>query len=480
MSQDLDHATNNDPIPGESSVGTAERTIAERVDALRTTIEGGRTRPLAWRQRQLDGLLTILSESSDELVAALGRDMGKPPVEAMVTDISFTKNEIKHVRKHVGDWMKPRSARLRLQDRPGKGRIVPEPLGVSLIIAPWNYPVQLTLSPLAAALAAGNTVALKPSEMVPETTALLARLLRQHLDADAVDVFEGGPEVSTELLEQRFDHIFFTGSTAIGRVVAAAAAKHLTPTVLELGGKSPVVIGGDVNLGITAKRLAWGKGLNAGQTCIAPDYVLVERRHKDEFVDHLVDAFRAFYGSEPAKSDDLACIVNERHTQRLERLLVDHGGTVACGGRLDQTTRKLEPTVIVDPDPQSALMQEEIFGPILPVFTVDSVDEAVAFINARPKPLALYVFTNTESVSQHVIDATSAGGVCVNHVMLHIGPPDLAFGGVGDSGHGRYHGRSGFDALSNLKPVYERPVWPDVSLIYPPYTKLKSMLLSKI
>lgn len=475
MSQDLDSDVTVANVPE-----TVALTIVERVGALRTTFEEGRTRPLAWRQRQLEGLTTILRESSGELVAALGRDMGKPPVEAMVTDINFAKNEIKHVRKHLGDWMKPRSARLRLQDRPGKGRIVPEPLGVSLIIAPWNYPVQLTLSPLAAALAAGNTVALKPSEMVPATSAVLARLLREHLDTDAVDVFLGGPEVSTELLEQRFDHIFFTGSTSIGRVVAAAAAKHLTPTVLELGGKSPVVVAGDVNLGVTAKRLAWGKGLNAGQTCIAPDYVLVERRHRDEFVNHLVDAFGAFYGTDAATSNDLACIVNERHTQRLERLLVDHGGTLACGGRLDQTTRKLPPTVIVDPDPQSALMQEEIFGPILPVFTVESVDEAVEFINARPKPLALYVFTNSADVSQHVIDTTSAGGVCVNHVMLHIGPPDLAFGGVGDSGHGRYHGRAGFDALSNLKPVYERPVWPDLSLIYPPYTKLKSALLSKL
>ncbi|HUF97310.1 MAG TPA: aldehyde dehydrogenase family protein [Ilumatobacter sp.] len=455
-------------------------TVGDRVTSLRATFEGGRTRTLAWRERQLDGLLKILNESSTELVEALGRDMGKPPIEAIVTDIAFTKNDVKHIRKHVGVWMKPRKARMRLQDRPGKGRIVPEPLGVSLIIAPWNYPVQLTLSPLAAALAAGNTVALKPSEMVPETSALLARLLREHLDSDALDVFEGGPEVSTALLEQRFDHIFFTGSTAIGRVVAAAAAKNLTPTVLELGGKSPVVVAGDVNLDITAKRLAWGKGLNAGQTCIAPDYVLVERRHQDELVERVVAAFAEFYGSNPGTNADLACIVNARHTDRLGRLLVDHGGTVACGGSLDTTTRKLEPTVIVDPDPQSALMQEEIFGPILPILAVDSVDEAITFINTRPKPLALYVFSNSTDVADHVIDTTSSGGVCVNHVMFHIGPPDLPFGGVGDAGNGRYHGQAGFDALSNLKPIYTRPVRPDLSLIYPPYTKLKTKLLSKM
>ena len=486
MSQDLssntDMFSDSTASNGTTSNRTAETlpTIAERVDALRDTFEGGRTRTQAWRERQLDGLLKILSDSSTELVEALGRDMGKPPVEAIVTDIAFTKNDVKHIRKHVGDWMQPRKAKLRLQDRPGKGRIVPEPLGVSLIIAPWNYPVQLTLSPLAAALAAGNTVALKPSEMVPETSALLARLLAEHLDTDALDVFEGGPEVSTALLEQRFDHIFFTGSTSIGRVVAAAAAKNLTPTILELGGKSPAVVAGDVDLDITAKRLAWGKGLNAGQTCIAPDYVLVERRHQDALVDRLTAAFAEFYGSKPATNDDLASIVNERHTERLQRLLVNHGGTVACGGSLNTTTRKLEPTVIVDPDPQSALMQEEIFGPILPIIAVDDVDEAIAFINSRPKPLALYVFSNSTDVTQHVVDTTSSGGVCVNHVMFHIGPPDLPFGGVGDAGNGRYHGKAGFDALSNLKPVYVRPVWPDLSLIYPPYTKFKTKLLSKM
>lgn len=471
-----------DPLasaPASGSMDTSA-TISERVAALRDTFDGGRTRTLAWREQQLDGLLTVLSDFSTELVEALGRDMGKPPVEAMVTDISFTKNDVKHIRKHVGDWMKPRSAKLRLQDQPAKARIVPEPLGVSLIIAPWNYPVQLTLAPLAAALAAGNTVALKPSEMVPETSALLARLLGEHLDADALDVVQGGPEVSTALLEQRFDHIFFTGSTSIGRVVAAAAAKNLTPTILELGGKSPAVVAGDVNLDITAKRLAWGKGLNAGQTCIAPDYVLVERRHQDELVDRLVAAFAEFYGSNPTTNPDLACIVNERHTDRLQRLLANHGGSVACGGSLDAITRKLEPTVIIDPDPQSALMQEEIFGPILPVIAVDDVDQAIAFINSRPKPLALYVFSDSTDVSEQIIDTTSSGGVAVNHVMLHIGPPNLPFGGVGDAGNGRYHGQAGFDALSNLKPVYVRRVWPDLSLIYPPYTKLKSRLLSKL
>lgn len=454
--------------------------IPGAVANLRQTFQSGRTLPFEWRRRQLDALLRLLDRSGDELIAALGRDMGKPAVEAQVTEIGFTTSDIKHIRRHLASWMKPRKAKLRVRDRPGKGRIVPEPLGVSLIIAPWNYPVQLTLCPLAVALAAGNVAVVKPSELAPETSAVLARLLREHLDPDAVAVFEGGPEVSTSLLEQRFDHIFFTGSTAVGRIVAEAAAKHLTPTLLELGGKSPAIVGPDVDLELAAKRLAWGKGVNAGQTCIAPDYVLVDRRHRDELVERLAAAFGEFYGPDPVDSPDLTQIVNERHAERLSGLLAGHGGTVACGGTLDAATRKLPPTVVADPDPDSPLMQEEIFGPVLPVLAVDDVTEAITFVNERPKPLALYVFSSDDAVAQHVIERTSSGGVCVNHVMLQITPPELPFGGVGDAGQGRYHGQAGFDALSNLKPVFVRPFRPDVPLIYPPYTKRKAKLLNRL
>jgi aldehyde dehydrogenase (NAD+) len=453
--------------------------IPGTVAAVRAAFDSGRTRSLAWRHRQLDGLLQLLEVHRDELIDALHQDVGKPRPEAHFTDIGTTATDLKHLRKHVATWMKPRKAKLRLQDRPGRGRIQPEPLGVGLVISPWNYPVQLALGPLGAVFAAGNTAVFKPSELAPATAAVLARRLPEHLDPDAIAVIEGGPAVSTALLEERFDHIFFTGSTAVGRVVAQAAAKHLTPTLLELGGKSPVIVVPEVNLDITAKRLAWGKGLNAGQTCIAPDYVLVDRRHQGELVERLVSAIGQFYGSDPSTSADLAQVVNERHAERLTKLLADHGGTVACGGEVNATTRKLAPTVIVDPDPASPLMQEEIFGPILPVLAVDDVDEAIAFVNGRPKPLALYAFTDDRSLADRVIDRTSSGGVCVNHVMFHIGPPDLPFGGVGEAGHGRYHGQAGFDALSNLKPVYTRPVHPDLSLIYPPYTKLKTKLLTR-
>lgn len=463
----IDERTDLDSIPG---------TVA----AIRHTFQSGRTRPIEWRLRQLDGLLRVLDEGGDDLVAAMQRDFGKPTLEAYSTDIAFTATEIKHIRKHLPSWVKPRKAKLRLQDMPGKGRVQPEPLGVALVIAPWNYPVQLLLSPMAAAFAAGNAVVAKPSELVPETSALVSRLLREHLDPDAFAVFEGGPEVSTTLLEQRFDHIFFTGSTAVGKIVAKAAAEHLTPTVLELGGKSPAIVAPDANLGVTARRIAWGKFLNAGQTCIAPDYVLVDRTRKDQLVDELVKAVGEFYGADPVASPDLTQIVNERHAERLTGLLAEHGGTVVTGGEVDPATRKLPPTIVVEPDPDSRLMQEEIFGPVLPVLAVDDVDEAIAFVNGRPKPLALYVFSDDGDTARRVVDETSSGGVCVNHTLFHITPQDLPFGGVGDAGQGRYHGRSGFDELSNMKPVLEKPTKFDLSLIYPPYTDLKRKVMSKL
>ncbi len=283
-----------------------------------------------------------------------------------------------------------------------------------------------------------------------------------------------------KLLEQRWDHIFFTGSTAVGKVVAKAAAEHLTPTVLELGGKSPAIVTPEADIKVAAHRLAWGKFLNAGQTCIAPDYVLVDRARKDELVDALVGAIGEFYGDDPGNSPDFTQMVNERHLQRLQGLLDSHGGTVATGGTVDSATRRIAPTVIVDPDPDAPVMQEEIFGPVLPVLAVDSVEEAVAFVNGRPKPLALYVFSGDKSETETIVERTSSGGVCVNHTLFHITPPTMPFGGVGDSGMGRYHGRSGFEEFSNMKPIMAKPTKPDISFIYPPYTKLKGKLLKKL
>ncbi len=458
---------------------TETETIPGVVAAIRHAFQSGTTRPFEWRKRQLDGLLRVLDEGGEQLVTAMQADFGKPTVEAHATDIAFTMTEVKHIRKNFEKWAAPRKAKLRLKDRPGAGVIHPEPLGVSLIIAPWNYPVQLLVAPMAASLAAGNAVVAKPSELAPETSRVLSQLLRANLDPEAVAVLEGGVDVSTVLLEQRFDHIFFTGSTTVGKVVAKAAAEHLTPTILELGGKSPAIVTPEADVDIAAHRMAWGKFLNAGQTCIAPDYVLVDRSRKDALVDALVSTIGEFYGDDPTTSDDFTQVVNERHVARLQGLLEGHGGTVVCGGELNAETRKLAPTIIVDPDPDSALMQEEIFGPVLPVLVVDSVDEAIAFVNGREKPLALYVFGESESADE-IVGRTSSGGVCVNHTLFHITPPDLPFGGVGASGQGRYHGESGFEQLSNMKPVLTKPTKPEISMMYPPYTALKSKVLKKL
>ena len=454
--------------------------VAGIVADLRATYDSGRTRPMAWRLAQLDGLIRLLDEQSDRLEAALAADVGKPAIEGFAADVGTTASEIKVMRKGAPRWAKPRKVRLPMTSKPGSGHVIAEPLGVALVVAPWNYPVQLLLLPMAAALAAGNAVVAKPSEIAPATSAVLAELLPRYVDADAVAVVEGDVAVATELLEQRWDHIFYTGSTDVGRIVYQAAARHLTPVTLELGGKSPVFVHDSADIDVAARRLAWGKWLNAGQTCVAPDYVLVTERHRDALVDGIQQAFADFAdGTAPMDSGDFASIVTERHAQRLAGLLDDHGGTTAFGGEVDVERRRVAPTVVVDPDPDSTLMQQEIFGPLLPVLTVDSMDDGVDFVNAREKPLALYVFAEDAEAADRVLDSTSSGGACVNHVMLHITPPELPFGGVGESGTGRYHGRSGFDTFSNLKSVMKKPTKPDPSLLYPPYSGLKERLIRR-
>jgi len=460
--------------PAAPAAGSA----ATALTTARAAFERGVTRPVEWRQRQLDALVRLLEDGEDRLLAALATDVGKPSMEAWATDLGVTASEVGLLRKNVAKWAKPRRVGLPLTALPGRGRLQPEPLGTVLIIAPWNYPVQLLVEPLAAALAAGNAAVVKPSELAPATSAVLTDLLRSHLDADAVQVVEGGPEVATELLEQRWDHIFFTGSTRIGRVVAEAAAKHLTPVTLELGGKSPAIVHRSANLQVAGRRIAWGKFLNAGQTCIAPDYVLVDESVQDELVEHIRTAVTDFYGADPRASDDYARIVNDRHFDRLSGLLAG-GGEAAVGGTTDAEERYIAPTVLVSTPEDAEILQEEIFGPLLPVLPVTSLADAIDRINARPKPLALYVFADDDDVVDAVLERTSSGGVCVNHTILHITPPELPFGGVGESGMGRYHGRSGFDTFSNMKSVLRKPTFPDPALLYPPYTAGKEKIVRK-
>jgi aldehyde dehydrogenase (NAD+) len=445
--------------------------------ALRTTFDSGRTRTLAWRKAQIAGLRRMLEEAEDELVAALRQDLGRPRVEAFAADIGHTKTELRQMDRHVAAWMKPTKVRAPMTVAPATAWVQPEPLGVALVIAPWNYPIQLLVEPLAIAIAAGNCVVAKPSELAPACSATLARLLPRYVDPEAVAVVEGGVEETTALLAERWDHIFFTGSTAVGRVVAEAAAKHLTPTVLELGGKSPTYVHASADLDVAARRIVWGKFFNAGQTCIAPDYVLADRSVRDALVGKMVAQVDEFYGSDPSTSDSLGRIVNERHLRRLQRLLDAGAGTVATGGTVDAATRYVAPTITVDPAPESPVMREEIFGPILPVLAVDGVEEAKAFVTARPKPLALYVFAEQDDVVDSVLDDVSSGGACVNQTLMHLIPADLPFGGVGDSGMGSYHGKAGFDALSHRKSVLRKRTKPDLRMLYPPYRGLTEKLV---
>ncbi len=453
--------------------GIAEQALA----TAREAFASGRTRDASWREKQLDGLVRLLEENDEALIAALHADLGKPRAEGWTTDLGTTATEISYIRKNIRKWMKSRKVRVPMVAQPGSGFIKPEPLGVILVITPWNYPISLLLNPLAAVFAAGNTAVCKPSELAPACSKLMAELIPQYVDPEAAVIVEGDVEIATELLEQKWDHIFFTGSTNVGRIVMQAAANHLTPVTLELGGKSPTIVDESADLVAAANRITWGKFLNAGQTCIAPDYVFAHENIREELVDKIKEATNEFYGSDPKTSPDYARIVSERHLNRLRGLLDD--GTVVLGGSHDTADRYLEPTILLDPSTDSAIMNDEIFGPILPILSFTDLQEVIGFVNARPKPLALYIFANSDNVVDEVISQTSSGGVCVNHSLLHYGVSDLGFGGVGDSGIGRYHGKSGFDQFSNMKSVLKKRFKPELSLLYPPYTEKKEKIYRK-
>lgn len=454
--------------------------IDEQLDRVRRGFTDGVVRAIGDRDTQLRQLRRFLVEREDDLTGALRADLGKSAFEAYSTEIGFTINEIDLALDGLRDWTTPRKTRLPLHLRPGSAEIVPEPLGTVLIIAPWNYPLQLLLAPLVPALAAGNTAIVKPSEIAPATAAAIARHLPDYLDSRAVQVVTGGIPETTKLLGERFDHIFYTGNGTVGKIVMRAAAEHLTPVTLELGGKSPAIVAADARLDVAARRIAWGKFINAGQTCVAPDYVLVDESLASPFLTALGSAIDAFYGDDPEMSDDYGRIVSDRHFDRLTGLLDADQGTVAIGGHHDRAGRYIAPTVVTDVDVDGPLMSEEIFGPILPVVSVPTVDVAVEFVNARPKPLALYVFTERDATAERVIDHTSSGGVTVNHTLLHLAVPGFPFGGVGASGMGSYHGEFGFEVFSHLKPVLHRGTRPDPGIAYPPYGGLKEKLLRKL
>ncbi|MCV7226453.1 aldehyde dehydrogenase family protein [Mycolicibacterium komossense] len=446
------------------------------LSALRQVFNTGRTRDLSWRLSQLEGIERLCDERESEISAALHADLGRPAVEAWLGDIASTKGEATFARKHLKSWMRPRRQPLPLAQLPGRSWVQYDPLGVVLVIGPWNYPLYLSLGPIVAAVAAGNCVVLKPSELAPATSALLAKLVPQYLDAEAVRVVEGDGQTTQDLLAQGFDHALFTGGTEIGKLIMAAAAPTLTPVTLELGGKSPVVVAADANLDVAARRIAWVKLLNSGQTCIAPDYVLAERSIAKELTDKIVANIKAF------RAEDIGGmrIVNARQFDRLTSLIDSTTGTILAGGGYSREALTIEPTVILDPSAADPVMADEIFGPVLPVITIESTDAAVDFVNSRPKPLALYVFTASRRLAKGLVDSIPSGGAVVNHVAMHCLVPQLPFGGVGASGIGAYHGRWGFEALSHRRAVLSKTTWPDPLLVYPPYTDRAIKIMRKI
>ena len=467
--------TTESVVPAPTSASAPD--VAGTVARLRKTFATGRTRSVDWRKQQLRALEKMMVENEAAIADALEQDLDRKPFEAWLADSASTAGEARYAAKNVGKWMKRKHRLLELAQLPGRGWLEYEPYGTVLVIGAWNYPFYLTLGPAVGAIAAGNTVVLKPSEIAPASARLMAELVPRYLDSSAIAVVEGDGAVSQELIAQGFDRVFFTGGTEIGRKVYEGAAPHLTPVTLELGGKSPVIVAEDADIDIAAKRIAWIKLMNAGQTCVAPDYVLADAKIRDELVGKIGEAIKTFESNESRGMR----IVNQRQFDRLTSSLAATKGTVALGGGSDAASLRLQPTVVVDPDPDEPLMKDEIFGPILPVVTVQSIDDAIKFVNSRPKPLAAYVFTKTKAIRERLIKDVPAGGMLVNHLGFQVLTAKLPFGGVGPSGMGAYHGKWGFEEFSHKKSVLTKPTRPDLSaMIYPPYTEKAWKLARKL
>ena len=433
------------------------------------------TKSIAYRQEQLIKLKQVIIEKKERVVQAAKADLGRSAFEAYF-EIS-TLGEINHAVKNLASWARPRRVNTPIDQFPASSWIQPDPLGVVLIIGAWNYPFSLILTPLVGAIAAGNCAVLKPSEHAPNTSKLVSEIISSTFDPAYITTLEGDASLSQELLAEKFDHIFFTGGTAIGRLVMSAAAQNLTPVTLELGGKSPCIVDNDVHLDHAAKRIAWGKLINAGQTCIAPDYLLVQAKIKQELIDRMVYYIKEFYGDDPYQSNDYGRIVNDRQFDRLVSLL--RQGEIILGGDYNREDRFLSPTLIDHLGWDDKVMQDEIFGPILPILTYNDLESAISEVNARPKPLALYFFSHDRKKQERVLEATSSGGVCINDTMMQSGVNSLPFGGVGESGVGSYHGKASFAVFSHYKSILRRGLWFDLGWRYAPYTPQKLKFLQK-
>ncbi|AZI20164.1 aldehyde dehydrogenase [Chryseobacterium taklimakanense] len=435
-----------------------------------------KTKNLKYRKEQLEKLKRIIQNNENLLYEAIYKDFGKSKADAFTTEISFVLNDIDYYLKNLNSLARPKRVKTNLLNQPGTSKIYPEPLGNTLIIGAWNYPYQLTLSPAVAAIAAGNTVMAKPSEIAANTMQVMAKIINENFNPDVFYCMEGGIEETTEILKEKFDKIFFTGSTRVGKIIYEAAAKHLTPVTLELGGKSPAIVTKNSDYKIAAKRIVWGKFLNAGQTCVAADYVLVDQSIEEKFLEYLKEYIVEFNYREG--SEHYTRIINQRNFSRLTNLI--HKEKIYLGGNYSEQNLHIEPTVLRGVDWDDAVMQEEIFGPVLPVLTYDVLNEALNEITAHEKPLAAYIFTNDHGEKKLFTDKISFGGGCINDVVMHLSNESLPFGGVGNSGIGSYHGKYGFETFSHQKAVLERATWGEPNLKYPPYTENKMKWIKRV
>ncbi|MDB2630206.1 aldehyde dehydrogenase [Ulvibacter sp.] len=434
------------------------------------------TKDVSFRIKQLTSLEGVLNDNIELLDRAVFNDFKKSSFENYMTEIGIVLYDIKQAKKKLKRWSSKQRVKTNLGNFPAKSYIIPEPLGVTLIISSWNYPYQLSLAPIVAAIAAGNTIILKPSEISSQTSGVMASILNEAFDPNFLKVIQGGVQETTELLKQKFDKIFFTGSTTVGKIIYKAAAEHLTPVTLELGGKSPVIITKDANIKMAAKRIVWGKFLNAGQTCIAPDYLYVDAQISETLLKALTKEIeKARYSFE---NSNYVQIINERNFDRLAALL--DPSKIYCGGHTDKAQRYIAPTLLHTISFDDKIMQEEIFGPILPVLTFTDLNQAVKNVQLLPKPLSCYVFTSSDQVKNKIIKEISFGGGAINDAIMHISNPNLPFGGVGSSGFGSYHGQAGFNCFSNFKSILDKPTWYESSLKYAPYTQRKLAIIKKL
>ncbi len=447
---------------------TSMVSVANCISDQRKFFKSGKTLNVGFRIEQLKKLRKAILDNEEKISQALHNDLRKSKFEAYSTEIGIVLAEIDDALAHIRSWVKPQKVSTPLIHFKASSAVYSDPYGVVLIISPWNYPFQLLLAPLVGAIAAGNCSVLKPSEVASFTSTAITEIIAQTFDPAYIVSIEGDAQTTQELLKHKFDYLFFTGGTEVGRIIYQAAAKFLTPVTLELGGKSPCIVDEDIHLEYAAKRITWGKFVNCGQTCIAPDYLLVNKKVKPKLIAAIQKAIKEFYGEDPSKSIDFPRIINQRHFNRLKNYL--GSGKIVTGGETNEADKYIAPTILDNVTADSLIMQEEIFGPILPILEYNTIEEAIQFINERPKPLALYVFSKNNAIVEQVLTQTSSGGSCVNDTVMHIANSQLRFGGVGDSGVGSYHGQFSFDTFSHRKSVFIKSNLIDIPLKYPPYS----------